>query len=246
MQIVNAQTESSNFHSGVISKKITFSRLNKPIPADTLDSSFDKSSVHQLVTQLFKLSPSTGTALQRLAAYNQSFFNRHLAISKEVQSKAILSNMDFFSAQRQPYPSRLNSFVRRTFDRSDNNSCLSKRSTFREKCIHYQKLAFSLRFRKLALPSYFQYATKRTKVISRSKCKRTKLLRFYFKKAKKTVQNQKRIRLKGIHYFIPSYIQIDYRTLRAVKVQSSSQEDIYYPFRISLSKRYSFYRSRGY
>ena len=27
---------------------------------------------------------------------------------------------------------------------------------------------------------------------------------------------------------------------------SASQEDIYYPFRISLSKRYSFYRSRGY
>ena len=76
--------------------------------------------------------------------------------------------------------------------------------------------------------------------------KRTKLLRFYFKKYKKTTQKKKIIRLKGVHFFIPSYLQRDFRTLRAIKVQSPSHKDTFYPFRISLPKRYAFYRSRGY
>lgn len=144
----------------------------------------------------------------------------------------------------------LNTFTHRAYDRQ--NYIKEKKQTdqtiFAQKLIHYQKLAFSLRFRKATLPSSFRYINKnkRKPVVTHFRFKRTKLLRFYFKKYKKVVQNKKMIRLKGIHFFIPSYLQVDFRTLRAVKIQAPSQEDIYYPFRISLPKRYSFYRSRGY
>lgn len=144
----------------------------------------------------------------------------------------------------------LNTFTRRAYDIKNyiKNKSEKDNSIFAQKLAHYQKLAFSIRFRKSALPSSFRYMnkSKRKHVIINFSFKRTKLLRFYFKKYKKSVQNKKIIRLKGVHFFIPSYIQIDFRTLRAVKIQSPSQEDIYYPFRISLPKRYSFYRSRGY
>ena len=54
------------------------------------------------------------------------------------------------------------------------------------------------------------------------------------------------MRRKSVHFFIPSYLQIDFRTLRAVKIQSPSLEDIYYSFRISLPKVYSFYQAQGF
>lgn len=159
--------------------------------------------------------------------------------------------------ERTTHTDRLNRFTRRAKDRFGylyqtnlEGTFTEKQAILAQKLTHYQKLAFSLRFRKSALPSSFRYTKmskqKRQAIVRHHTFKRTKLLRFYFKKYKKEVQNKKRIRLKGIHFFIPSYLQMDFRTLRSVKVQSPSQEDIYYPFRVSLAKRYSFYRSRGY
>jgi len=126
------------------------------------------------------------------------------------------------------------------------NSVTKSHSDLLKKRTHYQKIAFSNRFRKMRLPRSFHYIVGKQKKTGHHFFKRTKLRRFYFKKYKKSVQHKKMIRLKGVHFFIPTYLQIDFRTLRAIKVQSPSVDEIYYPFRISIPKRYSFYRSKGF
>jgi len=63
---------------------------------------------------------------------------------------------------------------------------------------------------------------------------------------KRIARNQRIIRKKNIHFFIPKHIQIDYRTLNIIKVETQKESTIYYPFRLSLNKLYSFYRSKGF
>ena len=214
----------------------------------TKKSSIDLNSVSNLVLKLSKLCSSSNIPLERVCNSNKTFDNLYFSRS---QKKPITINNNLLAEERNINNNRLTTFTHRAYTRRNNiqrqNTVKDQtNSVFVQKLIHYQKLAFSLRFRKATLPSAFRYINKRKAVVTHFIFKRTKLLRFYFKKYKKTIQNKKRIRLKGVHFYIPSYLQMDFRTLRAVKVQSASQEDIYYPFRISLSKRYSFYRSRGY
>jgi hypothetical protein len=175
--------------------------------------------------------------------------------TKDEETSGEVEEEDSVIKERRPHTDRLSRFTQRARDRhsyvqQSNYDSASNEKGFilADKLSHYQKLAFSLRLRKAALPASFRYLNKQKLQTSvrHHTFKRTKLLRFYFKKYKKAIQNQKRIRLKGVHFFIPSYLQMDFRTLRAVKVQAPSQADIYYPFRVSLAKRYSFYRSRGY
>jgi hypothetical protein len=142
----------------------------------------------------------------------------------------------------------LTSFVhltRRIVDQLQTSKGVSSK-VFIDKVLHYQKIGFSSRFRKIMLPRSFRYVAGKKKKIGYYFSKRNSLMRFYLKKHKKSVHNKKRVRLKGVHFFIPNYLQIDFRTLRVIKIQSPSEEEIYYPFRISLPKRYSFYRSKGF
>jgi hypothetical protein len=53
-------------------------------------------------------------------------------------------------------------------------------------------------------------------------------------------------RLKSVHWYIPSYIHFDFRTMQAVFLHHPLPEEIFYSFKCSLPKITSFYRSRGY
>jgi len=53
-------------------------------------------------------------------------------------------------------------------------------------------------------------------------------------------------RLKSVHWYIPSYIHFDFRTMQAVFLHYPLSEEIFYSFKCSLPKITSFYRSRGY
>ena len=122
-----------------------------------------------------------------------------------------------------------------------------------KKLHQFQKIAFSLRLYKTFLPIVKKFI-KNKKYSKKQKYSKTyrqlqrraKRLRFSVKRRKKKNRGLKNIRRKSVHFFIPAYLQMDFRTLRAVKVQSPNLEEIYYPFRISLPKRYSFYRSQGF
>jgi len=258
-KIVQMQKAYSTYNNNP-SKKVSFARLQElrlpfiqtsgngvPILGT---NKFNYNQMQLLFNKLYTLSPSSGVALQIMSAYNPSFFNMYLSIADTTATKNTS-----VAKERIPHTNRLSRFTRRAHDRyayvhrtNLEGSFSEKQAILAQKLSHYQKLAFSLQFRKAALPSSFRYISKqkRQAFVRHHTFKRTKLLRFYFKKYKKAVQNKKRIRLKGVHFYIPSYLQMDFRTLRAIKIQSPSQTDIYYPFRVSLAKRYSFYRSRGY
>lgn len=113
----------------------------------------------------------------------------------------------------------------------------------------YQKLYFSLRLRKNFLPYLTRFSTKAIDnkfSYYQNAYKRKKLFRFKSKQNKKKLRYNKIVRLNPVHFFIPSYIQMDFRTLRAIKVQSPCPDDLHYPFRISLAKTYAFYKAKGF
>ena len=87
--------------------------------------------------------------------------------------------------------------------------------------------------------NFFQY----TKHIINN---RKYLFRLKTKYIKKIKRKKKINRLKSVHFYIPKYRQIDYRTLSVIKVETQKESNIYFPFRISLNKVYAFYRSKGY
>jgi hypothetical protein len=188
--------------------------------------------------------------LRLFNVYNKSF--NELAITADSKALIDKTSNSIYDIDINEYANRLNSFTNIAHECLNlvKQTQVSEQSQERyniivKKLLHYQKIAFSTRFRKLKLPRRFRYK----KVIKHAHnrfFKRTKLIRFYFKKYKKAVNNKKIIRIKGVHFYIPSYLQRDFRTLRAVKVQSPSEDETFYPFRISLSKRYSFYKSKGF
>jgi len=94
------------------------------------------------------------------------------------------------------------------------------------------------------------FAIKKKKFISIAHYKAVPKFKRKFKRKrkikKKRVRIKKYIRIKGIHFFIPKYFQINFRTLSIMKRGSASQKDIYYPFRRSLAAVYSFYISKGF
>jgi len=100
---------------------------------------------------------------------------------------------------------------------------------------HYQKLLISLRLRNSNIARF-------TKI----KKKGYNLLQIYKKRAKKSKRLQSVPRLKDVHFYIPTHLQIDFCTLRVIKLKAPLLEETYYPFRISLPKVYSFYRTKGF
>lgn len=209
----------------------------------------DSESIKSFMVKLFDISPSSGIVLRQLfSQYNAPFFKRLNSTKKQSNATKSLQNSKL--SQGCKIPPAL------TIRATDRVSYIKEKTAIGEydkgvviltqKLHHYKKLALSLRLRKITLPRNLHYISKGQQTFAHQSSKQTKLLRFYFKKYKKTIQKKKIIRLKGVHFFIPSYLQRDFRTLRAIKVQSPSPKDTFYPFRISLPKRYAFYRSRGY
>lgn len=76
--------------------------------------------------------------------------------------------------------------------------------------------------------------------------KKKSLIWLFWKTLKKRKRKKSVIRLKPVHFFIPSYLHVDFRTLSAIKRKSPHSDELHYPFQISLSKTYSFYKSQGF
>jgi hypothetical protein len=62
----------------------------------------------------------------------------------------------------------------------------------------------------------------------------------------KSKRRQSIQRLRSVHWYVPSYIYFDFRTLRAVYLYNPKPEEIVFSFKCSLPQIYSFYRTLGY
>ncbi len=139
-----------------------------------------------------------------------------------------------------------------------------KRHTLLRKLNWLQKYAITARLRKKHLPSilrkYKRYITSpftkghaseaQQKGWQRGNKKwrslRNKQRRLRKKWRRKDIRRRKIPRLKAVHRYFPSHLHVDLRTLRAVKIESATQDKIYHPFRGSVAKVQSYYRSRGF
>jgi hypothetical protein len=143
----------------------------------------------------------------------------------------------------------MNKYSNHTFNSTIDLNSITKFKLYNQKQARYLKLNISIQIRKSFLPRRIICSTEnkfnRSTNIYFRFWKRTSFRRFYWKANKKKIRYKKYPRLKAVHFYIPSYIQMDFRTLCAIKIESPKLNEIYFPFRISLAKVYSFYRSKG-
>lgn len=94
---------------------------------------------------------------------------------------------------------------------------------------------------------YFYILKKKLKKFKANIGWRKHYLIYFLLRRKYKKENKKRvIRLKAYHWYIPKYIYFNFQTMSGMLIGSPVAKDIFYPFRCSLSKIYSFYKSRGY
>lgn len=74
--------------------------------------------------------------------------------------------------------------------------------------------------------------------------RKTPLFYFIMKKRKKARRRLSVPRLKGVHWYIPSYIHFDFKTMQSIFLYHPLAQEIHYSFKASLPKLFSFYRSR--
>jgi ribosomal protein S4 len=138
---------------------------------------------------------------------------------------------------------KLNSFEA-SVNKQKNKEKIEKLERLFVKVKQYQKLYFNSYF----FSTWKQKRNMRSSNISQSffKKKQKSLLWLFWKRLKKQKRKKAIIRLKPVHFFIPAYLQMDFRTLSAIKRKTPSYSEMHYPFQISLPKTYSFYKSQGF
>lgn len=114
-----------------------------------------------------------------------------------------------------------------------------------EKIKQYQKLYFSSYFFSIQLKKK-KWKGYYWKSYNFKKEQKRQLIWLFWKIVKHKKRKKRIIRLKPVHFFIPTYLMIDFRTLSAIKLKSPSYEDRHYPFQISLAKTTSFFKSQGF
>lgn len=75
--------------------------------------------------------------------------------------------------------------------------------------------------------------------------KKTNIMYYLTKRRLKKERKLAIPRLKKVHWYLPSYIYFDVRTLRAVFLYNPKAEEIMHSFKCSLKDVHSFYRALG-
>jgi hypothetical protein len=86
----------------------------------------------------------------------------------------------------------------------------------------------------------------KNKLVRRIKRIRRRFGKYRRRWRKRIIRKRKHPRLKGIHRYIPKYLQVNFRTIQIIKIATPDPKDIYTGFRVSAAKIYSFFISRGF
>ncbi len=150
-----------------------------------------------------------------------------------------LHRLGFHTAQRE-FDSLDSLSVSSTSDRAYSNSVVS--SQFR----HLLKASLSLRLRASLLPRISTLSGSRSSGGFHRPFLRSRRRRYLRSRRFKALRLRKLPRLRPVHRYIPSYLQRDFRTLRAIRIHSPNSESVVFPFRGSLAQVEAFYRSRAF
>lgn len=111
----------------------------------------------------------------------------------------------------------------------------------RKKIINYYSMYIRRSIRKYRLRRYYKYNPRFKKYSAVGNILTYFLVNRRYKKAKK----RRIARLKRVHWAIPSYIHLDFRTMRGVFLYAPRPEEVHYSFKCSLTKISSFYKALG-
>ncbi len=111
---------------------------------------------------------------------------------------------------------------------------------------HLIKASLSLRLRSSLLPRLSITLNGRSSNGFHRPFLRSRRRRYLRSRRFKTLRRRKLPRLRPVHRYTPSYLQRDFRTLRATRVHSPTTESVVFPFRGSLAQVEAFYRSRSF
>lgn len=109
----------------------------------------------------------------------------------------------------------------------------------RKKIIKYYSFFLRKTLRKQKLRSFYKYVPRLKKSIPKS----TMLTYFLVNRRYKKMRRLRIFRLKRVHWAVPAYMQVDFRTLRAVLLYPPFPNEIHHSFKCSLTKISSFYKS---
>ena len=122
-------------------------------------------------------------------------------------------------------------------------------SDFSVKSLLVRGFAFERRQQRLR-KYLFRYWRLRFKKINRFKSKYYKNKRYFnmlIRKLKQKKAKKKKFKnfCKQVHWYIPRYLEIDFKTLRAVCIRYPSVNQVFFGFRNSFKKIVSFYKERA-
>lgn len=116
-----------------------------------------------------------------------------------------------------------------------------KYTILRKKVIKYYALFLRKVLKKYTQRSFYKYVPRLKRVIPKGHVLTYFLINRRYKKARRL-----RIpRLKTVHWAIPRYMHVDFRTMRAVLLYPPKPNEVYYSFKCSLTKISAFYKSLG-
>jgi hypothetical protein len=102
------------------------------------------------------------------------------------------------------------------------------------------RLRLALRLRKSLLPRRRSFVNRRQVTSPRRRRRRLLLAR-----RSKLERQQKVLRLRPVHFRRPTYMHVDFRTLRAVRLRFPTPEESVFPFRVVRTQVANFFRTRG-
>lgn len=111
----------------------------------------------------------------------------------------------------------------------------------RKKVIKYYALFIRKMLKKSTQRSFYKYVPR----LKRSIPKGNVLTYFLINRRYKKARRLRIPRLNPVHWAIPRYMHVDFRTMRAVLLYPPKPNEVYYSFKCSLTKISAFYKSLG-
>ena len=131
------------------------------------------------------------------------------------------------------------------FDNAEATDFSVPNSGLSDSFYYLLKASLSLRLRASLLPRVVLSAPRSSGVFHRPFL-RSRRRRYLRSRRFKSLRRRKISRLRPVHRYTPSYLQRDFRTLRAIRVHAPTTESVVFPFRGSLAQVEAFYRSRAF
>lgn len=150
-----------------------------------------------------------------------------------------LEELRFYSFLLPGFKGNRNKNEIKDFVNKEQKLLILRFALLKKKITKYYSFFLRKTLRKHKLRSFYKYVPR----LNRSIPKSNVLTYFLVNRRYKKMRRLRNPRLKSVHWAIPRYMQVDFRTLRAVLLYPPVSSEIHHSFKCSLSKISAFYKS---